>query len=176
VVITGWTDARISRPLRRPLDNRMGRPTILLDDELARAVRHEAAAAIRHWWGGSVGVVWRWRRCLGVGRTDSEGSRRLNQSAAEAGGAAMHERGLTDQEAEELRRRAVELDLGQYLPTGCHAPRRTDGELALLGTMPDEELAARTGKRPGAVSLKRRRLGMPNPCDRRRRCERQLSW
>jgi hypothetical protein len=51
VTITGWTDARISWPLCRPVDNRRGRPTILLDDQLARAVRHEAAAALRHWWG-----------------------------------------------------------------------------------------------------------------------------
>jgi hypothetical protein len=85
VVITGWTDARVSWPLCRPLDNRRGRPTILLDDELARAVRHEAAAAIRHWWGVSVAVVWRWRKALGVGRMDSEGSRRLIQAAVEAG-------------------------------------------------------------------------------------------
>jgi hypothetical protein len=54
VVITGWTDARVSWPLCRPLDNRRGRPTVLLDDELACAVRHEAAAAVKHWWG--VGV------------------------------------------------------------------------------------------------------------------------
>jgi hypothetical protein len=32
----------------------------------ARAVRLESAAAIRHWWGVSVGVVWRWRKALGL--------------------------------------------------------------------------------------------------------------
>jgi hypothetical protein len=53
VIITGWTGARIPWPLCRPLDNRMGRPTILLDEELVRAVRHEAAASIKHWWGGA---------------------------------------------------------------------------------------------------------------------------
>jgi hypothetical protein len=37
----------------------------LVDDELARAVRHESALAIRYWWGvGTKTVVW-WRRaCL----------------------------------------------------------------------------------------------------------------
>jgi hypothetical protein len=61
------------------------------------------------------------------------------------------------------------LDLGQYLPTGCHGPRWTPAELALLGTLPDEEVAAPIGKTLAAVSLKRRRLGIANPGDRRRR-------
>ncbi len=51
VTITGWTDARISWPLCRPVDNGRRRPTILLDEELARAVRRESAAAIGYWWG-----------------------------------------------------------------------------------------------------------------------------
>jgi hypothetical protein len=141
----------------------MGRPTILLDDELARAVRHEVAAAIRYWWCVGVTLVWRWRKALGVGRTDSEGSRRLIQAAAEAGAAAMHDRGLTEEEADERRRRAVELNLGQYLHTGYHGPRWTAEELALLGTMPDDVVAARIGKTMVAVSLMRRRMGIINP-------------
>jgi hypothetical protein len=32
---------------------------LLLDDELARAVRTEAAAAVCYHWGVTVGVVWR---------------------------------------------------------------------------------------------------------------------
>jgi hypothetical protein len=147
----------------------VGHPTILLDDELARAVRHEAAAAIRYWWCVGVTLVWRWRKALGVGRTDSEGSRRLIQAAAEAGGTAMHEGGLTDQEAEERRRRAVELDLGQYLLTGYPGPRWTPQELALLGTLPDEEVAARRGHSLAAVTQKRCQLGIPNPKDGRRK-------
>jgi hypothetical protein len=50
VVITGWTDARISWPrCRRPVGK--SHPSLLLDSELARAVRTAAAAAacaIRH--------------------------------------------------------------------------------------------------------------------------------
>jgi hypothetical protein len=61
VVVTGWTDARISWPRCRPRDVPRSHPSLLVDDELARAIRHESAAAIRHWWGVSVGVVWRWR-------------------------------------------------------------------------------------------------------------------
>jgi hypothetical protein len=48
VVITSWTDARISWPrCRRPVGK--SHPSLLLDDELARAVRTEAAAAVIHW-------------------------------------------------------------------------------------------------------------------------------
>jgi hypothetical protein len=48
----------------------MGHPSILVNHELVRAVRHESAAAIRFWWGVSPGVVERWRRTLGVTRTN----------------------------------------------------------------------------------------------------------
>jgi hypothetical protein len=40
-------------------------PSLLVDEELARAIRSESAAVLRYWWGVSVGVVWRWRRALG---------------------------------------------------------------------------------------------------------------
>jgi hypothetical protein len=40
VVITRWSDARISWPLCRPLGK--GQPSLLLDKELARAVRCES--------------------------------------------------------------------------------------------------------------------------------------
>jgi hypothetical protein len=167
VVITGWTDARISWPLCRPLDNRMGRPTILLDDELARAVRHEAAAAIRHWWRVGVTLVWRWRRCLGVGRMDSEGSRRLIQAAVEAGADVARGVPLSEEECERRSRTNREKGLKRHLHPGYHGPRWTPAELALLGTMPDDALAAQIGKTPGAMRVMRTRLGIPNPAANR---------
>src|SRR5262249_31932780 len=48
-------------------------------------VRHESATALMYWWGVSVGVVHRRRKAFGVTRTDSEGSRRLIQAAADKG-------------------------------------------------------------------------------------------
>jgi hypothetical protein len=95
VVITSWTDARIPWPRCRALDGTGGGSGLLLDEELARAVRHEAAGAVMYWWGASSEAVKRWRRALGVGRTDNEGSRRLIRAAAAAGGEALRERGLT---------------------------------------------------------------------------------
>jgi hypothetical protein len=41
---------------------------------------------------------------------------------------------------------SLDLNLGQYLQPGYHGPHWTADELALLGTMPDEEVAARIGR------------------------------
>jgi hypothetical protein len=97
VVITSWTDAPISWPPCRALHHRGG-SGLLLDDELARADKNESALAIGYWWGVTDGVVWRWRKTLGVGRMDSEGSRRLIETAAFAGGEASRRRGVTEEE------------------------------------------------------------------------------
>jgi hypothetical protein len=72
-VVTGWTDAPIPWPRCRALDSPGGGSGLLVDDELARAVRHESAAAVMHWWGSSMGAVCRWREALGVTRRDNEG-------------------------------------------------------------------------------------------------------
>ena len=71
VIVAGWTDARISCPRCRPLDVPRSHPSLLVDEELVRAIRRESAAAIRFRWGVSEGVVHRWRRALGVTRTNN---------------------------------------------------------------------------------------------------------
>src|SRR5262245_28837201 len=63
---TSWTDALIPWPRCRSLDPPRGGCGLLLAGDLVRAVRHESAAAVRRWWGVTVGVVWRWRKALGV--------------------------------------------------------------------------------------------------------------
>jgi hypothetical protein len=163
VVITGWSDARISWPRCRAVGPTGGGSGLLLDEELADAVRHEAAAAICFWWGVSEGVVWRWRKALGVTRTNNEGSQRLIQAAAEQGSAAAKERGITDAECDERSRRALELGLARHLKTGYHGPRWTKAQLQLLGKEPDEVVAGKVGRTPNAVRVKREELGIPNP-------------
>jgi hypothetical protein len=97
VEVTGWTDARISWLRALPVGER-GHPSLLVDAELARAIRTEAAVAVRFWWGVSGLVIWKWRRALGVTRTDNPDSRRVIRLAAQAGGQANQrhaaERGL----------------------------------------------------------------------------------
>src|SRR5260370_31200359 len=41
---------------------------LLVDEELARALRCESALAIKYWWGASQTSVWAWRQALGVPR------------------------------------------------------------------------------------------------------------
>lgn len=76
VKVTSWTNVRISWPRCQPVGQRGG-SGILVEEELARAVRCESALAIRYWWGAIDKTVAWWRRALGVDRMDSEGSRRL---------------------------------------------------------------------------------------------------
>jgi hypothetical protein len=168
VVVTSWTDARISWPRCRALDGTGGGSGILLDEELAHAVRCESAAAVMHWWGVSVGVVWRWRKALGVTRTDNEGSRRLIHAAAGLGAAAMQERGLTEEECDARSRQSIRLNLAQYLQTGYHGPRWTPAQLQLLGTAPDDVVAAQVGRTVEAVRCKRTARGIPTARDRRK--------
>src|SRR5262249_20372042 len=159
VVVTSWTDARIPWPRCRPLDSPLGGSGLLVDEVLARAIRHESAAALCFWWRASEGAVWRWRKALGVTRTSSAGSRGLIHAAAKAGASAVQEREYTDEERDRRGRRARELGLDRNLRTGYHGEWWTAKELALLGRLPDAEVARWTGRTKNAVTVKRNRLG-----------------
>ena len=141
---------------------------MLVDEELARAIRHESAAAIRHWWGVGVGVVWRWRKALGVGRMDNEGSARLIQAVAERGATAAAAREWTEEERARLRQVNARLGLAKTLVLGSPELRWAAWEVALLGTVPDREVARRTGRSVDGVRRKRMKLGIAKPHDGRR--------
>jgi hypothetical protein len=138
-------------------------PSLLVDEELARAVRTESAAALTYWWGASGSVVHRWRRATGVTRTNNPGSNRLIRAASAQGAEAAAEREWTDAERAHHRRLTAERGLARHLTTGYHGPRWTPEELALLGRLPDEEVARRIGRTPDAVRQRRERLGIPKP-------------
>jgi hypothetical protein len=70
---------------------------------------------------------------------------------------------FSPEECARRSRTCRELDLKRHLHLGYHGPRWTPEALALLGTMPDEDVAARVGKTPGGVRVMRTRLGIPNP-------------
>jgi hypothetical protein len=161
VIITSWTDARISWPrCRRPEGK--SHPSLLFDEELARAVRTEAAAAVMFWWGVSGGVVNRWRKFLDVTRTNNGGTHRLVQASAEAGAEVVKAREWTDAERQAMRDTAKRLDLAQHLRHGYHGPRWTAAQLKLPGKLPDLEVARRIGRTVNAVRIKRELLGLPN--------------
>lgn len=66
VRIVGLTDARIPWPI-----GQKGRgKSLVLFKGLAKAVRKESHQAVRHWWGVGADRVWKWRKALGVPRTN----------------------------------------------------------------------------------------------------------
>jgi hypothetical protein len=78
VIVTTWTDAPISWPRAyAPSEKKGGGPRLLVDEELARAVRSEGAAAVGRWRRVGKETISKWRRALGVTKTNNEGSRRL---------------------------------------------------------------------------------------------------
>jgi hypothetical protein len=169
VAVTGWTDARISWPRCLPVGTK-GHPSLLVDEELARAVRNESAAALQHWWGVSDSVATRWRKALGVGRVNCPGSRRLIRDASEQGAAKVRGRELPPEQVERRRRTARELDLARHLSHGYNrGPWWSPRELALLGTDEDDVIAARIGRTACAVGVMRRKRKVPKFRDRRRR-------
>jgi hypothetical protein len=167
VIITGWSDGRIPWPRCRRLDTHGGGSGLLVDNDLARAVRTESSLAIQYWFGVKVSVVWRWRKALGVSRWDTMGSRRLLRQNSEAGAASLRGKRIPP----ELVQRRVQNRRSKG-PIKMHRWREagwTADQLALLGTMPDGELAARIGRTEGAVRVQRSRLGIRTYQDRRRR-------
>jgi hypothetical protein len=172
VIITGWSTAPISWPCCRRVGGR-DCPGLLVEEELARALRHEAAAAIKDWWGVGTPTVWRWRKALGVGRLDAEGTRRLVQAAAAAQSARLRGRKLTPEQIERCRQSSLALNTVQYLRRRPHGRGRfslwTDEEIALLGTAPDSEIAARLERTTDAVRAQRNLRRIRNACDRRQR-------
>jgi hypothetical protein len=168
VRILGWTDAHIRWPLCHAIGARGGWG-LLVDEELARAVRQESAAAIMYWWGVANSTVTLWRRALGVDRVNNPGSRRLILASAEKGAGKLRGVPLSAEQCERRRRTAVEHNLALYFGPGYYGPPWTAEQLALLGTAPDEEIAERIGRTAHAVSAKRRKLGIPNRFDGRRR-------
>jgi hypothetical protein len=100
---------------------------LLVNEELARAIRLESAVAIGHWWGVSVGVVWRWRKAFILDRMANPGSRCLILAASAKGADTIRGVALTPEQAECRRRTAIEHNTGGQ--TQKHAMHR---ELGLL--------------------------------------------
>jgi hypothetical protein len=161
VVVTAWSDGRISWPRCRAIGHRGG-SGLLVDAELARGIRSESEAALMYWWGVANSSVWLWRQALGVGREGSEGSCRLCQAVREQATAKIRGKPLSPEQVERRRRTAHELNLGRFLDP-AHGEGWTAEELALLGTVADAEVARRIGRTYEAVRQKREELRIPNP-------------
>jgi len=168
VVITGWSDARIPWPRCRVLGGHGGGSGLLVNEELARAVRCESVLVIRYWWGASEMAVWRWRQALGV-KPFNEGSARLRQQLNRELSDDLRGKKLPPEQVERRRRTALELGLRPVsLRPGGSQPWTAE-ERGLLGTAPDEEVATQIGRTEMAVQVKRIRLGIPTALDHRHR-------
>jgi hypothetical protein len=151
--------ARIPWPLCKSIGR--GHPGLLVEEELARAVRCENVLAVRYWWGASPRVVNKWRKALGVGR-HNEGSLRLYRMNGEAAAAVLRGVPLPPEAVERRRRTAIELNLARYTkPCPCpHGSRPWPAdELAPLGTMTDHALALRLWRSINGVRIMRERQG-----------------
>src|SRR5262245_49240725 len=108
VVITGLSNGRFVWPRCRALETHGG-SGLLVDEELARAIRTERAEALKYWWGVGTHGVWHWRKSLGIKQWGSPGSKRLLDQSAHAGAEAMKRWEFTAEEISERRRRAIRL-------------------------------------------------------------------
>jgi hypothetical protein len=153
------------------LDSPGGDSGLLVDEELARAVRHESVAAVRHWWGESGRAVWALRQALGVTRTANEGTARLVRASAGKGAESVRGWEWTADERDRRRQLNAAKGLARNPITGYLGAWWTAEDIALLGTVPDEEIARRTGRAAGAVRRKRGELGIPNPAGNRWRAD-----
>lgn len=78
--VSGFTDAPIPWPTGRATGGR-GQSSLVVRDDLARAIETESVAAVRHHFGASPSVVRRWRRALGVSHI-TRGTRALRATHA----------------------------------------------------------------------------------------------
>jgi hypothetical protein len=155
-IVTSWSAARISWPRCRPAWAKGGGSGLLVTDELVRAIKSESSLALQHWFGINPETVWRWRKAFGVTRIGTDGSRRLHQVISEAGGAKVRGK---KRPRDQVRRQAATRRERHY-PPPPHPRAWKPEQLALLGTMPDEELASLIGETANGVRLKRERLGI----------------
>jgi hypothetical protein len=104
---------------------------------------------------------------------DNEGSARLIRAAAEMGATAVGAKEWTQEERERRRQINARLGLSKNLVLDYNGPLWRAWEIDLLGTIPDREVARRTGRSVAGVRKKRWLLGIANPRDGRRTKKRQ---
>jgi hypothetical protein len=110
VIVTGYTNARIAWPKGRLAESR-GQPSLIVDDELFRALHNESRIAVAYWWGLCKSTVTMWRIRLGVQRFNP-GSKRLQVMNSAKGADATRGVKLPGAAVERRRRTALELAYG----------------------------------------------------------------
>jgi hypothetical protein len=164
LVVSAWSDAPISWPRGCPPRQSPGSPSLIVDEELARAVRQESAAAIRYWWGVSNVTAIKWRKALGANRRNNEGSQVLIRDATTKARAAQNPIRSAEYRQKQ-RENIIRRRLSGLAPELIGGKAWTPEQKALLGTIPDREIVSRTGH--PYSSVKTMRLKFRIPCCRR---------
>jgi len=81
VTVAGYSDA----PIPWPRVKKGGNACLVLCGELVRAVKREALLVVAHHWGVSQTTVWKWRKALGVERSNEGTDQRLHDDAVSRG-------------------------------------------------------------------------------------------
>lgn len=166
--ITSWTEAPIPWPRCNQLGIRGG-SGLLVTAELVRAIKTESAESLKYHFGVGVKAVWNWRKRFlrGAGKFDTPGSAAAHQTASEAGADAT--RGVPLSAETHAARMALPPEKRRRKPDSWAETGWTAEQLALLGTIPDAELAAKFGRTVGAVRERRAGLKIATFRDGRRR-------
>jgi hypothetical protein len=157
-VVTSISAGRIQWPRGRVADAETGGGSgLLVFGDLARAVRTASAAAVCHWWGVSSKAVWHWRQALGVDRLNNTATNRLIRTSSKRGAEAVQVREFSEEERRRKAENARRLNLARHLHMNPRGDEWTAEGLALVGTLPDTEVARRIGRTVTAVRQKRYR-------------------
>lgn len=113
VLITSWSDARISWPRCRALDHKGG--SGLLVDETKHAIATESGEALEYPFGVTHNTVCKWRRTFEIGRHGTPGSKRAYKAIADALGNQLREKRPTARTLRKMRAAAVERDAAEPL-------------------------------------------------------------
>jgi transposase-like protein/DNA-binding Xre family transcriptional regulator len=126
----------------------------VLCGDLVRAIRLEAAEAVAREWGVNPSTVSRWRRILGVKRFNPGTHHLFLKFQGKALTAETTARGRASQTPE----KQIDWGLKRREEGRTRKRRWSAAENAMLGTMPDNELATRLGCSSPTIALRRREL------------------
>ena len=123
--ITTMSTAPIPWPWVQPRGEQGG-SGLWVNSDLVRAIKTESAEALKHWFGVSTGVVWKWRKAFGVGGRvhTTEGSKRAIRRAAQKGAVGLKAKVWTAAERRARSRRSKRLGLKLPAHPGAPVDRR----------------------------------------------------
>jgi hypothetical protein len=112
-------------------------------------------------WGIGRTTIAKWRRALEVTRKNNEGSQVLIHAATAKALAAARKTELSPEEHERRGQLILEVQPWRFGPRVTYGKEWTAEAIALLGTMPDPEVARLTGHTINAVRIRRKIEGIP---------------